>query len=228
MNIGVQFKIMDNSNEKMNKEEASAREVKKMAGMSYRQIHHWDSKGILKTKKNKDSGWRKFTGYEIFKLLILSKLRKLGVGIDDLKTVNKNISTGSGLEALKFSTKYILGGLRIYFHTDLKTYFEFLNELELIDEVEWGIFPEEPLILIQLNPLLEKVLGRKIEVANVPLSIKKSEKLEHEKMAKKNISDVEEKILKAIKEKDYQTLTIKIKDGKITFINREEGIYYQK
>jgi len=38
------------------------------------------------------------------------------------------------------------------------------------------------------------------------------------------LSELEKRIVRLIREKDYQTITIKIKDGKIVNIKREESI----
>lgn len=209
----------------------SANAIKDTADLSYRQLNDWTSKGVIDDKRKDDGSWRKFNGYDVIRISLLAKIRSLGADLDSIKRVNKEIGQGDGLEDFINAIKWIGAGFRIYFHTDLKTYFEFINELELIDQLTFGIFPDEPLILVQLHPIVNDVVRKmglkEIEPEDYPLKVANAEYNNLQPTTSATLNEIEEKIVKALRERDYQTLTIKVKDGNIVLVNREEGIYYQ-
>lgn len=209
----------------------SANAIKDTADLSYRQLNDWTSKGVIDDKRKDDSSWRKFNGNDVIRISLLSKIRDLGADLDSIKRVNQEISQGNGHEAFINAIKWVGSGLRIYFHTDLKTYFEFINELEMIDQLTYGIFADGPLILVQLHPIVNEVVKKmglkELEPADYPLEVASEKFTQPQSAPANNINEIEEKIIKALRERDYQTLTIKVKDGNIVLVNREEGIYYQ-
>jgi DNA-binding transcriptional MerR regulator len=61
-------------------------EVKKITGLSRRQLSEWDSKGLLPTqKRDSQNAWRRFSGANTIQLAILSELRKTGLSPIDLR-----------------------------------------------------------------------------------------------------------------------------------------------
>lgn len=61
--------------------------------LSYRILNDWDKKGLISgSRKNQDSGWRKFTVIDIIKFFIIIDLRKYGMPIPKIKKVIHDLS----------------------------------------------------------------------------------------------------------------------------------------
>jgi DNA-binding transcriptional MerR regulator len=62
--------------------------------LTYRRINDWDRKKLITGSRiNKKAGWRKFSPVDIVKLSIISDLRKLGLGIKNIKSIISKISS---------------------------------------------------------------------------------------------------------------------------------------
>jgi len=107
-------------------------ELKKITGLSRRQIAEWDKKGILLSKKRKSSdtwSWRKFTGANIIYLSILSELRKAGLSpadFIDLVYWFRDFEEGM----IKKIKTHIAKGNNIFIRTDLHDRFSLISETE--------------------------------------------------------------------------------------------------
>jgi len=61
--------------------------------LSYRVLNDWDKKKLISgSRKNQDSGWRKFSIIDIIKFFIIIDLRKYGMPIPKIKNVIHNLS----------------------------------------------------------------------------------------------------------------------------------------
>lgn len=61
--------------------------------LSYRVLNDWDKKKLISgSRKNQDSGWRRFSIIEIIKFFIITDLRKYGMPIPKIKSVIHDIS----------------------------------------------------------------------------------------------------------------------------------------
>lgn len=116
--------------------------------LSYRVLNDWDKKKLISgSRKNQDSGWRKFSVIDIIKFFIIIDLRKYGMPIPKIKNVIhdlsdnfvfvKNPDTGQDIktEYLHFEYFFILSsiGEKILLLIDDRQYTLLQNEA--------GMFP---------------------------------------------------------------------------------------
>ena len=208
-----------------NKREFSAKDVKGTAGISYRQIHTWDSKQVLPKSSGGKSSWRKFTGKDVIKLTIISRLVALGIPISRLKKliVWMNRPEPDAIDWLISQMGY---GFNMFLCTDLEDSFGFDVESEAYEYVLLiGDKIDRPAIVLPLNKIVNHVLekmGLKGLEINDQLRYFNLVKMMGAK-DKKELAKNEEKIISLIREKQYQTVTAKVKDGKIVHIKREES-----
>jgi hypothetical protein len=140
--------------------EFKASDVREAAGLTYRQLNDWDTKGALKGQRGGHAGWRKFSADEVFALAVCAEIRKLfGVPIESLGTVRSFMvrDETARYEAAQEMTK---AGLHVWFLTDLKRVFVMNHEVELRSLFGLGFFQiEKPngFVLLHLSPLLAKV-----------------------------------------------------------------------
>jgi len=74
--------------------------------LTYRKINDWDRKKLITgSRANKKAGWRKFSPIDMVKLFIISDLRKLGVGIENIKSIISKISSAYADSDAKGSEK---------------------------------------------------------------------------------------------------------------------------
>jgi len=212
------------NNGKLNKVEVSAKDVKKTAGLSYRQIHTWDSKKALPKSSSRRAGWRKFTGEDIIRLTILSRLTETGIPIGQLGKLASWIKKPTAIEYLLQQLYY---GLNMFLYTDLKNNFGFYSESDLNDLIFLDI--EHPVIVIPLNKIISNILEKLgIENPKIVEEFKVSNLIKLTGATEKKRSEAEEKIISLIKEKQYQTIVVKVKDGKIAHLTREESFPFDQ
>jgi len=61
--------------------------------LSYRVLNDWDKKKLISgSRKNQDSGWRKFSAIDIIKFFIITDLRKYGMPIPRIKNIIHELS----------------------------------------------------------------------------------------------------------------------------------------
>lgn len=61
--------------------------------LSYRVLSDWDKKKLISgSRKNQDSGWRKFSAIDIIKFFIITDLRKYGMPIPKIKNIIHELS----------------------------------------------------------------------------------------------------------------------------------------
>jgi DNA-binding transcriptional MerR regulator len=116
--------------------------------LSYRVLNDWDKKKLIRgSRKNQDSGWRKFSAIDIIKFFIITDLRKYGMPIPKIKNVIHDLScnfvfikdphTGQSqkTEYLHFEYFFILSsiGQKILLLIDDRQYTLLHNEADMFD-----------------------------------------------------------------------------------------------
>ncbi|MGI6240466.1 MAG: MerR family transcriptional regulator [Candidatus Omnitrophota bacterium] len=140
-----------------------ASDVQKMAGLTYRQINDWDSKGALSNDRESSNGWRKFNLQEIFAMAVCKDVRdKFGVSIEVLEFLKSRLLSTKN-DCFKKAIDYIFPwGSSAYLVTDLSSnVFVCINTAfgEMAQKGELDLITkEEHLIIIKLNPILRKIL----------------------------------------------------------------------
>jgi DNA-binding transcriptional MerR regulator len=74
------LRTMSHSERIAHKPRFNARHLRQVfPGVTYRQINHWESKGLLTAARDTDSsGWRKFSLVDVVCLAIITELRSFG------------------------------------------------------------------------------------------------------------------------------------------------------
>ena len=110
----------------------TAKEIKEISGLSYRQINDWDKKGILPAQERESSNawqWRRFTGSNTIQLSVLAKLRKTGLPVIDLKELHKWMKDGESSTS-EYIKEQIAHGHTVFLSTNLKDRFFFNSDGE--------------------------------------------------------------------------------------------------
>jgi DNA-binding transcriptional MerR regulator len=98
-------------------------EVKKITGLSRRQLSEWDSKGLLPTqKRDSQNAWRRFSGANTIQLAILSELRKTGLSPIDLRELAIWMRDRE-VEMMKYIREKISRGSLVFLSSNLKERF---------------------------------------------------------------------------------------------------------
>lgn len=211
--------------EQLNKKEFSAKDVKETAGISYRQIHTWDSKKALPKSSGGKSTWRKFTVRDVIKLTIISRLVDLGIPISRLKKLIAWMNRPQP-DAVNWLISQMGYGFNMFLCTNLEDSFGFDTESEVYEIVLLiGDKTNKPTIVLPLNKIVNDVL-EKLGLKGLEID----DQLRFFNLAKmmgaknkKELAKAEEKIISLIRERQYQTVTARVKDGRIAHIKREES-----
>jgi hypothetical protein len=140
----------------------TASDVKEAAGLSYRQLNDWESKGALASNREGKAGWRKFSRREVFALMVCGEIRRrFGVSVESLRWI-KDFMLQEGADHFRYAVETIGNyGFAVWLLTDLKETFVMDNDLELEDMLHHGYFRAEDsngFILLQVNPLVNRLL----------------------------------------------------------------------
>ena len=54
----------------------TARDLLQLAGLSYRQLNDWESKGVLPATADRRERWRRFTPRDLFAAMICAEIRR--------------------------------------------------------------------------------------------------------------------------------------------------------
>jgi len=129
----------------------TAKDVRKVAGLSYRQLNDWEAKGLIPRTRTSQSGWRRFTADQVFVIAILADLRStLNVSLSKLSRLSRNLLEHSPpiFRSAVFTAFHESQALFLGLHPD------FTFELRLSDEYS-GPFAE----LLQSHGLLSPVIA---------------------------------------------------------------------
>ena len=199
----------------------------KKAGISYRQLNDWESKGALPTQRDREAGWRRFSARELFVLLICRTLRQnFGVPVEKLTFI-----TSFMLQKNNDHFGYALGmiqriGFNFYILTDLQETFMMDCDMEIMDLFRLGFFKSDSsnnYLLIHVNPIINQVLALK----EIP-PLKTDETIydrirdfEHQKTAH-DVNELE--VLKLLRTKRFSKVIVHTTDGKIEQADTEEEV----
>jgi len=142
----------------------SAREVQDAAGLSYRQINDWDSRGALPHERRSDRSWRRFTPKELFVLMVCAEIRrKFGVPVSRLRYVREVMEREGANHLLAAAGLMLSHGLGVWLLTDLERTFIMDSELGFIDLMNMGAFggnQENAYVFVKVNPLVNQLLEK--------------------------------------------------------------------
>lgn len=140
----------------------TASDVRKVGGISYRQLNDWDSKGALPNQREQSSGWRRFDPKRFFVILVCVEMRKqFGVSIEKLAWLQR-FMLQDGADHFSAAVRMMKHGLAVFILTDLSQQFDMEADCAISDLLGAGYCRnDEPqsYILLSVNPLVNKMLA---------------------------------------------------------------------
>ena len=141
----------------------SSKDVHAVTGLTSRQLNDWDERGALPHERNGKEGWRRFSGRDIFALMVCAEFRRnLGIPVERLKFVKEFMSQdGANHLSAAINLMGVLG-VGVWIMTDFEDTFVMDSELEFHDMWRHGYFGasnESTLAFVNVTPLVNKLLG---------------------------------------------------------------------
>lgn len=183
----------------------------KDTGVAYRVINNWNEKDILLSSfRDIENGWRKFNFTEIVWLEVVKKLRDFGLSLEFIKKVKDNIvlksdknNNSSWFEYHIVKTKISAMDSYVVLLTNGTTDLLFSRDIE----TNKILFGSRSMILISIKEVL----------SSLGINVKGPESLI-------SLSNPEREIITTIRTSDFDSVSIKKRNGKITSINKTKTI----
>ena len=135
--------------------------MKHAAGLSYRQLNDWDSKGALPNSREQEAGWRKFSVRDLFVLMVCSEVRKrYGMPLEKLVWL-KSFMLQEKSDHFQAAVRMMQHGLAVFIFTDLEKSFDMDADIAIADMLELGYCRYDhphAYIFICVNPIINKIL----------------------------------------------------------------------
>jgi len=204
-------------------------DLREQAGLTYRQVNDWDSKGILPPGMRGDKrSWRRYTARELFVILVSAELRKrFGATADQLRWVQSVMLQEKANHFSAAADMMSVLGLSVFILTNFKSTFIMENELEFADLWKWGAFHDEEqdsFALLHVNPLVNRLLAAlktPIKLRNHDSGRAASFRMDELLTAK---SQEEIDLLRLVRNPNYTKLEVTLKDGEITHFRTGEEL----
>ena len=164
---------------KLNEVRLKASDIKRILGISYRQLNDWENRGMLMPKfmrpPEKDGkGWRKFKILDLVSLGLLKEIKRYGIPITRFK--NSMGMIFFGFDYMWDGLPYIVYGLNVIFYTNLDSWtsYYFMESDEKNLEFPMKDFLENnALLVIPMNRLIDDIF-KKLDLPDFQ-AIKKSD-----------------------------------------------------
>jgi DNA-binding transcriptional MerR regulator len=210
-----------------NSKRYTARDVKDVAGLTYRQLNDWESKGAVSGDEQRGEGWRKFSARDVFALMVCSELRKrFGIPLEKIKFVHEFMRK-KGVDHLYAAAEMMNLGLSVYLLTDFKETFVMDSDLEFEIRMTYGHFREDhpqAYVFIRLNDIVNRLLGALRE----PLELKPSNALYRSVLKVRAkitaCTPAEMKLLELVRQSKCDQVRIQLKDGKVIRFETEGDV----
>src|SRR5207244_479409 len=119
-------------------------DAKKLAGLSYRQLNDWDSRGAVPGGREGENGWRRFSPRDLFALMVGSEIRsRFGVPVESLRWVMQCMVQNDGRDHFRAAVELMRLGLAVFLLTDFKATFVMDSDLEFEEMFQLGYFRTE-------------------------------------------------------------------------------------
>lgn len=141
-------------------------DVKRILGISYRQINDWESRGVLesillRSSKGKGERWRKFSIADLFCLGIIREAKQRGISITSLRNlVQETLFTK---DLLYQAFPYLVHGLDVLLYTNLESWAEYYCRKKEESEIKLplqDISESKIVVLLPINGIVEEVLNK--------------------------------------------------------------------
>ncbi len=196
----------------------TASDLQKASGMSYRQLNSWDEKGAIPSSREHEEAWRKFTPNDFFTILICKELRdRFGVSFEAIRKLQDRFDkdkVNNLQQAINLITPL---GYTVCLFTDLEEDFFIDQDLEIANYIRAGLFRKKnakDYIVLRLNPLVNKIFEilKKPPVPDGDEWYQKLFELQGQRFVQ---NDAEFHLLSIVRSKDFRSITVHLKDGRI-------------
>jgi len=196
----------------------TASDLQKASGMSYRQLNSWDEKGAIPSSREHEEAWRKFTPNDFFTILICKELRdRFGVSFEAIRKLQDKFDNDK-VNNLQHAINLITPlGYTVCLFTDLEEDFFIDQDLEIANYIRSGLFRKKnakDYIVLRLNPLMNKIFEilKKPPVPDGDEWYQKLFELQGQRFVQ---NDAEFHLLSIVRSKDFRSITVHLKDGRI-------------
>jgi DNA-binding transcriptional MerR regulator len=195
----------------------------KEADITYRVANHWESVGLIDNERTTDQGWRKYSILDLVWLRLISDMRQLGVPIEVLSSVKKSLES-KFIEDRLDKHKRRVALLEIYIAAAL-VYGEVVYLVVLPDG------RTEPMSYTEyVNTLPFAGIGHHVHISISHVLQRLFPKLAVQTNFKSTISvaDDELELIFLLRTGNYETITVRGKDGRIESFEVEQHVATEK
>jgi len=195
-----------------------AADVQKAAGLSYRQLNDWDSKGAVPGPREAEGKWRKFTPRAVFALMVCSALRKqFGAPVEGLKYV-QNFMMQEGANHLAAAVRIMRYGARVWLLTDCKQTFVMDHDIEFADMFELGSFRGEReggYYLLPIDPIVKRLVAAMKDPIDLTPVLDLYQLVAQGRSFLGEHNEREREVLKLLRDPTNEGVNVTVQDGKV-------------
>jgi DNA-binding transcriptional MerR regulator len=203
----------------------TARDVHEMAGLSYRQLNVWAARGVLPGDHSRGAGWRRFSGRELFVLMVCVEIRRLfGVPVGRLRTVHSAMLHDNSDHFDTAARLIAKADEQIWLVTDLDEIVELTPESEVVaftrKHLRAGDAPQG-FLWVKLNALVKRLLTR-LQQDQIPSSLRRA--LSEPSHDFTPCSPEESEIIQCIRSGEFAKIEVLMKNGVIKTIRTDRHV----
>ena len=194
-----------------------------MAGLSYRQLHDWESRDAIPSDRTRERKWRKFNNKQLFALVVCAEIRRLyGIPVEKIRFVS-NFMAQEEANHFAAAVQMMSLGLHVFLMTDFETTFVMGSDLEFNDLMQHGFFRVEdtkPFIFLRLN----EIVNRQLSMLKDPIEIEANDTVYNAIFRHKALgvhTQPELDLLQAVRSGEFDRIEVKLRDGMIRLIDTE-------
>ncbi len=152
--------------EKANGSMLTSKDVKRLLGLSYRQLNDWETRGMLKSifarpMSERTEGWRRFSVLDLLSLGLLKEAKNQGISITRLQRLMDQIFSVGGL--LYQAIPYIVYGFDVFVYSNLNDWISIRPLGPGSDRVELSLDvlkKSDLVVILPLNKIVEDLLQK--------------------------------------------------------------------
>jgi DNA-binding transcriptional MerR regulator len=186
------------------------------AGVSTRVVNYWESKGVTEDPRDGGTGWRRFSLLDMVWLHAVERLRSFGMSMEHLRRVRESLldlgslngTEGPPMTLFELYVTHALLRNVAYLLVFADGEVELAVERELQGATHMAGLADH--IRIRLNDIVQEILPHADLRPKLEMPV--------------NLTDEQLHVLVALRTGDYDSVSIKLNDGKIDRIEAREDI----
>jgi DNA-binding transcriptional MerR regulator len=205
----------------------TAGDVQRAAGLSYRQLNDWDSKGALPNSRAQESCWRRFTVRELFELMVCAEIRRrFCVPIEKLASL-RSYMLHEGKDHFKVAARMVQHGLAVFVLTDLLETFDIGADIAIADMLALGYCrydDPQAYILLHINPIVNKILAALKKPARWKISDNAYKARREGEAVSRAQDDAELAVLEAMRNPNFKRFSVTRKGQRQILLEMEQEL----